>query len=311
LPHASQEGSPQASQLGWRTASEPEIIDNDNLSQVMDEINSPRTSRSSLLYSIEGPGKTFRVSSPDATCSLSFTANAKSLFASSYVQMELPADELVKLSGPAVIRGDSIHGDSLEVTLFNGTDWHVSEVAVALTIVKRGEFSGAWLPAPANDGRTNDRRTNDGLAKIVPASAIEPVQDSEHRLNNGTEKRPDIAILYHMRAAAAPFGVTVFATPLKMDISANQEWHWAIVQAKGYPPRQSIPGQTARGTAANSLQPPLVRPETVQPEALPSTTPATPRNPEGLQVNPSPSSASSSSPAPSNSPQATEDAPVR
>jgi hypothetical protein len=221
-------------------SSQQEIIDNDNLSKVMDDVDSHRASRNSLMYSIDGPGKAFQVSAPDVTCSLAFSANVKSLLASSYVQMELPADQLLKLSGPA-----TIHGDSLEVSVFNGTEWHVSEVAVALTLVRQSDFPEAAFRG--QPGR--DQFGRDGLAKVIPAAAIEPLQEPGNRADDRTGKRPDTAVLYHMRAAAAPFGVTVFAAPLNVEIGPDQEWHWAIVQAKGYPPqqnvaRQSIPGQS-------------------------------------------------------------------
>jgi hypothetical protein len=52
--------------------SQQEIIDNDNLSKVMDDVDSHGSSRNSLMYSIDGPGKAFQVSAPDVTCSLSF-----------------------------------------------------------------------------------------------------------------------------------------------------------------------------------------------------------------------------------------------
>jgi hypothetical protein len=220
--------------------SQQEIIDNDNLSKVMDDVDSHRALRNSLMYSIDGPGKAFQGSAPDVTCSLAFSANVKSLLASSYVQMELPADQLLKLSGPA-----TIHGDSLEVSVFNGTEWHVSEVAVALTVVRQSDFPEAAFRG--QPGR--DQFGRDGLAKVIPAAAIEPLQEPGNRADDRTGKRPDTAVLYHMRAAAAPFGVTVFAAPLNVEIGPDQEWHWAIVQAKGYPPqqnvaRQSIPGQS-------------------------------------------------------------------
>jgi hypothetical protein len=229
--------------------SQQEIIDNDNLSKVMDDVDSRRPSRNSLRYSIDGPGKAFQVSAPDVTCSLSFSANVKSLLASSYVQMELPADQLLKLSGPA-----AIHGDSLEVSVFNGTEWHVSEVAVALTVVKRTDFPEASL---------HDRLSKDGLAKVIPAAAIESLQEpgnrsdlpADNRGDDRSGKRPDTAVLYRVRAAAPPFEVTVFAAPLDVEIGPDQEWHWAIVQAKGYPPQQKISEQGAAAGDATTPAP--------------------------------------------------------
>lgn len=239
--------------------SQQEIIDNDNLMKVTDEVESHRLSRSSLMYSIDRPGKAFQVSAPDVTCSLSFSANVKSLLASSYVQMELPADQLLKLSGPAAIRGDS-----LEVSVFNGTEWHVSELAVALTVVKRTDFPEASFldrgdrEQPGRDQAGRDRAGNEGLAKVIPAAAIEPLEEPGNRAG----KRPDTAVLYHMRAAAPPFGVTVFTAPLNVEIGADQEWHWAIVQAKGYPPQQNVSEQTAGAGASATLatQPEMGRP---------------------------------------------------
>lgn len=246
-------------------SSQQEIIDNDNLTKVMDDADSRRRSRSSLLYSIDGLGNAFQVSAPDVTCSLSFSVNAKSLLSSSYMQMDLPPDQLLKLSGPA-----AIHGDALEVSVFNGTDWHVSEVAVALTVVRRGEFPEAYLSGRSSGSRPGD----DDLPKLVPAAAIEPIQEPDIRSENRSEKRPDIAVLYHMRAAAVPFAVTMFATPLNMDIAPDQEWHWAIVQAKGYPPQQHLGDQApGRGipTAAPQTEP--GRPASPTAEATPTPPP--------------------------------------
>jgi hypothetical protein len=253
--------------------SQQEIIDNDNLSKVMDDVDSHRASRNSLMYSIDGPGKAFQVSAPDVTCSLSFSTNVKSLLASSYVQMELPADQLLKLSGPAAIRGDS-----LEVSVFNGTQWHVSEVAVALTVVRRTDFPEASL---------HDQLGNDGLAKVIPAAAIEPLQEPGNRADDRSGKRPDTAVLYRMRAAAAPFGVTVFAAPLNVEIGPDQEWHWAIVQAKGYPPQQNVPEPAGAGAATTSATQPVGQATTPAPESPIPAVPLQPNSAQGPTAQPS------------------------
>jgi hypothetical protein len=239
----------------------------------MDDVDSHRASRNSLMYSIDGPGKAFQVSAPDVTCSLSFSTNVKSLLASSYVQMELPADQLLKLSGPAAIRGDS-----LEVSVFNGTQWHVSEVAVALTVVKRTDFPEASL---------HDQLGNDGLAKVIPAAAIEPLQEPGNRADDRSGKRPDTAVLYRMRAAAAPFGVTVFAAPLNVEIGPDQEWHWAIVQAKGYPPQQNVPEPAGAGAATTSATQPVGQATTPAPESPIPAVPLQPNSAQGPTAQPS------------------------
>ena len=91
----------------------------------------------------------FRVSAPDVTCNLSFSSNVKSLLAGQYSEMDLPAGDLARLEGHA-----TIDGDALNVSVHNGTDWHVSEIAVAVMIVRKSVASAAasdqsaTLPVP-------------------------------------------------------------------------------------------------------------------------------------------------------------------
>jgi hypothetical protein len=197
--------------------SSQEVIDNDNLSVVMDQAERRHVAASSLRYSIDSSGKSFHVSAPDVSCNLSFSANAQALLSNQYAQLELPATELPKLTGPATITGAS-----LEVSIFNGTNWHLSEVAVVLTLLKKTFSSDAAIYF--------------GTAKLLSAIDGTSVQDSL----GPPEKRSDATFLYRMRAAAPPSTVTVFRAPMNVDIGPDQEWHWAIVQAKGYPP-ESVP----------------------------------------------------------------------
>jgi len=220
-----------ARNLRKKTPPSQDVIDNDNFSQVMDQVESNRASGSALKILMAGESKGFQVSAPDVTCSLSFTANTKVLLSSQYAQMDLPPSDILKLVGPA-----TIEGDALQVTLFNGTDWHVSEVGVALTIVKKAE--------------ARDTALFYGTAKLVPAVAGTLAQQSEVR----PEKKPDFTVLYRMRAAAPPFATTVFSAPLNTVLTPDQEWHWAIVQAKGYPPQ--IHGETAPQNAQVTDPPP-------------------------------------------------------
>src|SRR6476659_6034112 len=77
------------------------LIDNDNFSQVMDEVQA-RKLGGGLLFSFDGLGKSFQVSSPDGTCSLSFSAQATSLLSAPFAARDLPDSELAKLEGPAI-----------------------------------------------------------------------------------------------------------------------------------------------------------------------------------------------------------------
>jgi hypothetical protein len=193
--------------------SSQQVIDNDNLSKVMDQVESRHAAGLSLRYSIDRLGKGFQVSAPDVTCSLSFSANAQSLLSPQYAELDLPGNQLMKLVGPA-----TIDGDSLQVSLFNGTDWHVSEVAVTLTLLKKTIASDAAVYF--------------GTTKLLAAVN----ESTAEATGNSLERRSDAALLFRLRAAAPPSSVTVFRVPLNMTIGADQEWHWAIVQAKGYPP---------------------------------------------------------------------------
>src|ERR1700694_799196 len=197
------------------------VIDNDNFSKLMDEAESHRLSISSLLYSMNPGEKSFQVSTPDVTCSLSFSANASSLLSSPFVLKDLPPAELIKLDGPA-----TIDGDSLQLSVYNGTEWNVHELTIGLTIVKRKD------PAEASYY---------GSAHLVPAVG-KPDQTAEAPV----EKRSGVTVLYKIKGEAAPFTTTVFRTSLDTTLASNHEWHWAIVRAKGPPsrgPAKSEPAQ--------------------------------------------------------------------
>lgn len=223
-----------ARSLRKKTPASQDVIDDDNLSQVMQQAESHHTAGSALTFLMSGESKGFQVSAPDVSCSLSFNANAKSLLSGQYAQMDLPPADVVKLSGPA-----TIEGDALTVSVFNGTDWHVSEVAVALTVVKKNEAGDTSLYSGTFNSGTS--RGGDPAVGSPPPGLS---QESQVR----PERKPDVTIIYRMRAAAAPFATTVFSAPLSRDLTPGEEWHWAIVQAKGYPP-QSYGAGTPQTTA--------------------------------------------------------------
>jgi hypothetical protein len=182
------------------------VIDNDNLSEFMDEVASHRLAGSSPLYSIDGGGKAFQISGPDVTCSLSFNANASSLLARPSVPIVLPDDEMHKLDGPATITDDG-----LQVSVFNGTDWNIEEITVGLTVMRRASPVAGY----------------GGSGRLVPAASETAMV---------AEKHSDVTTLHRLKGTALPFLVTVFKAPLSVVLSPDEEWHWAIIQAKGFPP---------------------------------------------------------------------------
>jgi hypothetical protein len=247
-----------ARNLRKKTPPTQPVIDDDNLPEAMQKAESRQGFGSSLRFLMAGEGKGLQVSAPDVTCSLSFTANVKSLLSSQYAQMELPAAEVAKLEGQA-----TIEGDALTVPVFNATDWHVSELAIALTVVRksgRASLAGDSLNGAHGDAPTVGPTTD---AKLPTADDL--------FLEVRPEKKPDVTVIYRMRAAAVPGERTVFSAPLASEVALTDEWHWAIVQAKGYPP-QSYSGAGAQ-TAARppaSLVPTLL---STTPQTVPALSP--------------------------------------
>lgn len=213
------------------------VIDDDNLPQVMERADAGQ--RAGLRYLMAGETRGFQLAAPDVTCSLAFTANAKSLLTGQYAQMDLPSEEMAKLQGQA-----TIEGDSLTIPIFNGTSWHVSELAVALTVIrKRGEpaFPGAVY---RTDGSV-DVSQGDLSAQSDPLEQVR------------SEKKPDLTVIYRMRTGAPQWERAVFSAPLNVELGSGDEWHWALVRAKGYPPESyaAPPPKTADAKDVSSPVP--------------------------------------------------------
>jgi hypothetical protein len=242
------------------------VIDNDNISKVMDDAESHHKTGSSMVFSFDPGGKSFKVSSPDVTCSLSFTAKTSSLLSDPLQVDELPRSELAKLEGPA-----TIDGDLLQVAIHNGTSWDLREVIIGLTIIRRPETSVGYF----------------GAARIVPAVA----GSSERQGQDSSQKQPDVTLLLKVKGSAAPTATAIFRTSLNFAMFPDQEWHWAIVKAKGIPPQNSNADLARPGQGTNPLspEPPANSSQEPAPILSPSITPS---------INPSPSNPSSSLPLP-------------
>jgi hypothetical protein len=183
------------------------IIDNDNLSQVMDDAQSRKLKGDAFLFSLDQGGKGFTVSSPDVTCNLSFSASATALVLDPVKPRELPQEELAKLEGPA-----ALGPDGFQVVLSNGSSWRLQEITVGLTIVKVPELkAGAF-----------------GSVRLIPASSQ----------SDGLARGSDVTLLLPLKGSADPAASAIFRVPLNLTIASDQEWHWAIVQAKGVPQNQ-------------------------------------------------------------------------
>ena len=197
-----------------KKASARPVIDEDNFDEAMQQAQNRRGFGSSMRLLMSGEDSNVRLSAPDVTCSLSFSSNLKSLLSRQYSEMALPTGDLGRLEGHA-----SIDGNALTVSIHNGTDWHVSEIAVAFTTVNSG-IGGSGTSSSEGSSSADVR----------------------------AERKPDATSIFRMRAVGVPWSVATFRARLENEFNTGSEWHWAIVEAKGYPPesyRRSVSPETS------------------------------------------------------------------
>jgi hypothetical protein len=214
----------------------PTVIDNDNFAQVMEDAKNARPVKPErTVFSIDPSGNTLKVSSPDVTCSLSFNAKASSLLIKPVLIEDLPLPELLKIDGPG-----SIQDESLQLEVFNGTDWELREITIGLTLERK----------PGENAEVAAR------ARIIPASeGLAPVT---------VERRSDVTLLYHLKAEAKPFSTTAFHENIGITPGPDEDWRWSIVEAKGIRPAQAQ-------FAPDSLTQPLIDPMFTSPSPVPES----------------------------------------
>jgi hypothetical protein len=186
------------------------VIDNDNLTDVMEAGETKNWNLFGIRFSLgQNMLRMVNASNPDVTCALTFNANDPQ---ATPAPQTLPESELVKLEGPA-----SIVDDALQLSVYNGTAWDLREITVGLTIVRRPSPATAFYAGPV---------------QLVPTAVASAASD---------EKHSDTTVLYHLKGMAAPLSTTLFREALSTPIGPDQEWHWAIMQAKGMPPAPPKP----------------------------------------------------------------------
>jgi hypothetical protein len=184
------------------------VIDDDNLAQAMEDVRRVKHAEK-IVFSIDSSGKNFRLTSPDINCSLAFSGHASSLLVKPVLVEDLPRAELLKLDGPA-----SIQDDTLQLEVLNGTEWELREITVGITL-ERKPGENAEVAAHA---------------RVVPAA--------ENSTSVTVERRSDMTLLYHLKATAKPFSTTIFRENIGITPSADEDWRWSIVEAKGIRPGQ-------------------------------------------------------------------------
>lgn len=186
----------------------PGVIDNDNLAQTIEDAKKARpVVENKTVLSIDPSGNTLKVMSPDATCSLSFNARVSSLIVKPVLVEDLPLDQLLKLDGPG-----SIQEDTLQLELFNGTEWELREVTIGLTL---------------------ERKPGD-TAEVAAGARVLPAVEA------GTaptvERRSDVTLLYHLKTETKAFSTATFRENIGITPGPEEDWRWSIVEAKGIRP---------------------------------------------------------------------------
>lgn len=199
----------------------PTVIDNDNLTQVMEDVRKARPARAdNTVISIDSSSNALKVSAPDITCNLSFNAHASSALIRPVVIEDLPLSEVLKLDGPG-----SIQDENLQLQVFNGTEWDIREITIGLTLERR----------PGENAEVA------ASARVIPAA--------QRNAPVAVERRSDVTLLYHLKAAAKPFSTTEFRENIGIAPGPDEDWRWSIVDAKGV-----RPGQSSSASAPASLR---------------------------------------------------------
>ncbi len=202
------------------------VIDNDNLAQATEDAKKARpVVENKTVLSIDPSGNTLKVTSPDATCSLSFNARAGALLVKPVLVETLPLDQLVKLDGPG-----SIQTDNLQLDLFNGTDWELREVTVGLTLER----------SPGYNAEVAAR------ARVVPAS--------KRGAAPTVERRSDVTLLYHLKTETKAFSTATIRENIGITPGTDEDWRWSIVEAKGIRPAgaRAAPGSLSEPLYGNA-----------------------------------------------------------
>lgn len=180
-------------------------LDNESFAQYLEDAENRHQTGTTLRFFLgpEPAVQSFQqANSPDFTCNLSFSAQPANPADTLKPQAEtLPNAELSKLEGPATIAGDS-----LQVSIYNGSNWKVEEITVGLTVVRKAK-SVATLA---------------GSAQLLPASATQTMV-----------KHSDTTLFYHLKGSAAPSATAVFQDALGITLEPDEEWHWALLSARG------------------------------------------------------------------------------
>jgi hypothetical protein len=116
---------------------------------------------------------------------------------------DLPLAELVKLDGPGYIQDES-----LQLQVFNGTEWDLREITIGLTLERK----------PGENAEMAAR------ARIIPAA-----QGGVSVL----EKHSDVTVLYHLKTSVKPFGTAALRENIGITPGPDEDWRWSIVEARG------------------------------------------------------------------------------
>jgi len=179
------------------------LIDNDNLTQALQDVRRMKAAEK-VVFSVDPDGKGLRLTSPDINCSLAFNGRNSSVQFRPVLVEDLPLADVLKLDGPA-----SIQEDTLQLEVTNSTEWELREITVGLTL-ERSAGTNAEVAA---------------RARVIPAA--------ENSSAVTVERRSDMTLLFHLKADAKPFSTAIFRENIGITPTADEDWRWSIVGAKG------------------------------------------------------------------------------
>ncbi len=99
-----------------------------------------------------------------------------------------------------------------------------------------GIARGGHRPDDPKASRGGNASSSYGRARIGRATIVPAVADSSQQVQDSFQKQPDVTVLLRVKGSAAPSATAIFRTSLNFALFPDQEWHWAIVKAKGIRP---------------------------------------------------------------------------
>jgi hypothetical protein len=169
----------------------------------------------------------------EISCSCSYVARAFGDLTE--VVEKLPADELVKLQGPAAYTDEM-----LAISLYNGTEWELRELLVRFEVIR--PLDGIVPEQP--EQREQFRET---AAPVIQQQQVAP-EEQEAPAVQHSASRPlyivELTRIYRAKGAAESYTIGQFRQEIGVKLQLGQDWRWTILEAKGVSPKKPAESQS-------------------------------------------------------------------